>query len=385
MLGEPVTSEYVTEILTGFGLEKVGGLTDDEEVEAEETEWVVPSYRHDLRREVDLIEEIVRVHGLDRVEGRIGGWVAPSSAVDRDYDFQMGLKRRLAGMGFAEVRNGSLVSLEAGVGGAPLKNPLNEENAVLRNTLLPGLLAAAGRNARQGTTDLLLFESGRVFAPGISPGTPEPGKLALLITGALQPHSWRHGSDVRLADLHDLRGVLERLLAPSAVEFRPMEPPLGSPVVLAADLLVDGREVGGVAQMSPEWRKELGLRGEVFVADLRLRELAAVQSTPNAFQPLARFPSVTRDLAVVVDRLWNHGRIAGALRGANEPLLASVELFDVFTDDRGEKIAADKKSLAYSLTYRAEDRTLRAEEVNAAHARLKGALQAGFGGLQFRE
>ena len=88
---------------------------------------------------------------------------------------------------------------------------------------------------------------------------------------------------------------------------------------------------------------------------------------------------------MVVDRGLNHGRIAGTLRGANEPLLASVELFDVFTDDRGEKIAADKKSLAYSLTYRAEDRTLKTEEVNAAHVRLKTALQGNFGGVQFRE
>ena len=117
---------------------------------------------------------------------------------------------------------------------------------------------------------------------------------------------------------------------------------------------------------------------------LKISALAA-QVTASAFKPLARFPSVTRDLAVVVDRALHHGQIDAILRGAKEPLLSTVELFDVFTDDRGEKIAADKKSLAYSLTYRAEDRTLRAEEVNAAHARLKAALQAGFGDLQFRE
>ena len=99
----------------------------------------------------------------------------------------------------------------------------------------------------------------------------------------------------------------------------------------------------------------------------------------------ARFPSVTRDLAVVADRAVAHGEIARVLRESREPLLAGVELFDVFTDDSGEKIASGKKSLAYSLTYRAEDRTLRAEEVSAAHGRLKTALQAAFGGLLFRE
>ncbi len=385
MLGEEITQERIDGILTGFGLEKVGG-TDEDDLETEpQSTWAVPSYRLDLRREIDLIEEIVRVHGLDRVTGRVGGWVSPSSPTDWEYDFQLTLKRRLAGMGFAEARNGSLVSREAGAGGAPLKNPLNEENTFLRNSLLPGLLTAAGRNARQGVTDLRLFETGRVFAPDTEPGVPEPANLVLLMTGPAQPRSWRHGDGARGADLHDLRGVLEGLLAPGVVEFAHMEPPPGSPVVLAANILLDGVEIGGLGQMSPAWTKDLELRGEVFVADLKLRTLATVGAGTGVFKPLARFPSVTRDLAVVVDRALEHGRIDAVLRGAKEPLLASVELFDVFTDDRGEKIAADKKSLAYSLTYRAEDRTLRAEEVNAAHARLKGALQAGFGSLQFRE
>ena len=123
----------------------------------------------------------------------------------------------------------------------------------------------------------------------------------------------------------------------------------------------------------------------MLVAELELSVLQAAAGGARKFGALARFPSVTRDLAVVVDRALAHGRIDAALRGAHEPLLAGVELFDVFTDDRGEKIAAGRKSLAYSLTYRAEDRTLKAEEVNAAHARLKAALQAGFDGLQFRE
>jgi phenylalanyl-tRNA synthetase beta chain len=104
-----------------------------------------------------------------------------------------------------------------------------------------------------------------------------------------------------------------------------------------------------------------------------------------AFAAPARFPSVTRDLAVIADSSLTHGEIERALLEAREPLLARVELFDIFTDDSGEKIAAGKKSLAYSLTYRADDRTLRTEEVGAVHGRLKTALQAAFGGLLFRE
>ncbi len=123
----------------------------------------------------------------------------------------------------------------------------------------------------------------------------------------------------------------------------------------------------------------------MLVAELTVAALQGAAGGARRFSALARFPAVTRDLAVAVDRAVAHGQIEAALRGANESLLAGVELFDVFTDDRGEKLAADRKSLAYSLTYRAEDRTLKTEEVNAAHGRLKAALQAGFDGLQFRE
>ncbi len=149
--------------------------------------------------------------------------------------------------------------------------------------------------------------------------------------------------------------------------------------------MVNGQSIGTVAQLSPTRVKELGLRGDVLGAELKISALREVMARTGPFTPPARFPSVTRDLAVVAERTLAHGEISSALLGVNEPLLASVELFDVFTDERGEKIAADKKSLAYSLTYRAEDRTLKTEEVNAAHARLKAALQGSFGGVQFRE
>ena len=138
-------------------------------------------------------------------------------------------------------------------------------------------------------TDLLLFEMGRVFAPDLPPGHPEPGNLALLVTGSANPRSWRHGGGVRALDIHDLRGVLERLLAPAELEFRPVDPAPGSPVALSAEIFVDGREIGGLAQMSPEWTKDLELRGEVFVADLKLRALANIENTAGTFKPLPAF------------------------------------------------------------------------------------------------
>ena len=379
VLGADISGERVEEILTGFGLERIDG---DEQNET--TEWRVPSFRPDLTREIDLIEEVARVYGLDNVPARTDGRFAPSSTTDHTYDFLMALRRQLVGLGFTETRSVSLVKADPTMGGVPLKNPLTEDGAVLRGTLLPGLLASAGRNVRQGSGDLRLFEIGRVFSTDVPAGEPEPWSLGLVITGAAQPASWRHGTGGRALDFYDLRGVVERLMAPSLVELG-QAPPDGGSFALQASVTVGGHSIGTMAQLSPSRVKELGLRGDVLGAELKISALRELAAGGRAFTPLARFPSVTRDLAVVADRALNHGEIASTLLGAKEPLLSSVELFDVFTDDRGEKIAADKKSLAYSLTYRAEDRTLKTEEVNAAHARLKAALQGQFSGLQFRE
>ncbi len=391
VLGTDISAERVEEILNGFGLRKVSDV-DDELLHGDawtQAEWEIPSYRTDLRREIDLIEEVTRVFGLDQVTGRAQANFAPTSAVDRDYDFMLALRRKLVGLGFTEARNVSLVRQEANAGGVPLKNPLTEDGAVLRGTLLPGLLATAGRNVRLGSADLRLFEIGRVFSSETPAGQAEPWMVAMVMTGSAQTSQWRHGAAGRAADVHDLRAKVERLVAPGEVELRAVPPgadrPDGGGLALLAHVFVGGETVGAVGQLAPSRAKALELRGDVLVAELKVAALQAIGGGGYKFTAPARFPSVTRDLAVVVDRSVEHGAIVAALLGAKEPLLTSVELFDVFTDDKGEKIAADKKSLAYSLTFRAEDRTLKTEEVNAAHARLKAALQNGFNGLQFRE
>ena len=384
VLGTEIDGERVEEILSGFGLEKT-----DEDLDEQTTEWRVPAHRTDLRREVDLIEEVARVYGLDEIPSRAQGTFAPASSVDADYDFLMRLRRELVGMGFTETRNVSLVREDAESGGVMLKNPLGEESARLRGTLLPGLLASAGRNARQGAHTLRLFEIGRVFAPETPLGQTEAVCVGVLMTGVASESFWRHGSNARNLDLHDLRGVIERLAGGSAVEMKPPSPDSdrldGGNLALTTKLLIGGEPAGGLGRLAPSRAKALELRGDVLVAELPVAALRNIAGGERVFAPLARFPSVTRDLALLVDRATPNGEIVAVLRGAGEELLSSVELFDVFTDDRGEKIAADKKSLAYSLTYRAETRTLKAEEVNAAHARLKAALLGKFAGLQFRE
>ncbi|MBS0660812.1 MAG: phenylalanine--tRNA ligase subunit beta [Verrucomicrobia bacterium] len=372
LMGIAVEPARVDAILTALGLSKVA------------EGWSVPSFRRDLEREVDLIEEIVRVIGLDAVPGRAQGRIAPSSETDRAYDAGMALRRTLAGLGFSEARSLSLIAardVPAGAAVLSLKNPLNEDQVALRPTLLTGLLAAAARNTRAGSPDLRLFELGRIFPPGTPAGQREPLRLALLLTGSAAPASWRGGA-ARALDLHDLQAVLERLLPPGARLAVERTERAGYP--LAVELKLDGRVLGFAGQLEKAQADALDLRAAVFAAELDADLLLAQTAAQAVFQPLDRFPAVTRDIALLVDRSVTHASIHAALRAAQEPLLTAVTPFDIFTDPTGAKIPAEKKSVAYSLTYRAPDRTLTTDEVNAAHSRVKSALAGGVA-VQFRE
>ncbi len=372
VLGVPVAPARVDQILTALGLAK--------QVEG----WSAPSFRRDLEREIDLIEEITRVVGLDAVPGRAQGRIAPGSASDRAYDAQQDLRRRLAALGFHEARTLSLVSAKDAAAGADapfLKNPMSEDQVALRPSLLPGLLACAARNARAGRADLRLFELGRVFSTATPAGTSEPMHLALVVTGAVTERSWREGAP-RATDLYDLRAVLEALVPVGApLELERAEP---ADLALAVEISRAGRKLGLAGMLRPAAAEALDLRGAVLVAMLDADVLLSFAAGERRFTPLPRFPAVTRDLAIVVDQSIGHAAISGAMRASKEPLLTGVTPFDVFTDASGVKVPADKKSVAYSLTYRSEDRTLTTEEVNVAHARVKKALGEVVA-VQFRE
>ncbi len=377
LLGVDVPDERMDDILRGFGLTRSG--TD--------RPWLVPSHRGDLTREVDLIEEVARVVGLDAVPSRRRTLATDTSATDRNFDFQMDLRRRLVGLGFAEARTSTLVPeraaredapFSADVAPARLKNPLSEEATTLRLSLVPGLLAAAAHNARVGVADLRLFEMGRVFrADGreqaTADGAPEPVRVGLLLTGAAGVRSWRDKTPREL-DLADLRAAVERLLpAGVSVTFDRVENPA---LALALEVRAAGQLLGHAGQVRPGRARELDVRAPLFIAELEVSVLRALRPEAGVkFAALPRFPSVTRDLAIVVPANLAHGTIEGELRGGNEPLLTGVELFDVFTDPTGQRVPAGRRSLAYSLTYRAADRTLTAEEVRAAHDRLKARLR----------
>jgi phenylalanyl-tRNA synthetase beta chain len=369
LLGVELENAEVDSALTRLGLEKVSG--DD----ATST-WRVPGFRGDLVREVDLIEEVIRLLGIERVTGHVSGEPAPSSSADAAYDAAMEVRQTLRGMGYSEARTSTLVARpHAGDNFLELRNPLGEEQSALRSSMLGGLFAAVRRNLNHGAETVRLFEIGRVFANNEEEEVPS---LALVATGPRSPHTWRDAAASGI-DLFDVRGVIETL-APGAELVKVEDERFG----LALEVRIGGFVAGVAGQLKPGAARELDARSAVVAAELRLDALQAATLAPRAFVPSPKFPAITRDIAAILPRTLGFGEVEHVVREAKEPLLAGLAPFDIFTDDSGVKLPADRKSLAFSLTFRSSERTLTADEVNAACDRLKARLRQQLG-IEFRE
>jgi phenylalanyl-tRNA synthetase beta chain len=351
---------------------------------ADKDHWAIPSYRLDLEREIDLIEEVSRYHGIQKLPGRLQGSPTTSSQIDIAHDGAMRLRRKLAGLGLAEAR--TLVFLDEAslrnslrpVGETvKVRNPLAEDQEVLRPSLIPGLLRAAERNFNRGARSVALFELGQIFSATdrsrhspASAGTVEPEestKLAILLSGENAVPSWNQTS--RSYDLFDAKGILETVYGAFLQANRIAPNDLAA---LVCELVSNGRSIGHLGLVRPRQARELGAKGEVIVAEVELPAVAA--RSLFKLKPLERFPAVTRDIAFVAPRSTHWAEVIATLNSGRESLLADVQVFDLFVDPSGQKIPADKKSLACSLTYRASDRTLTQDEVNEVHQRLKKRL-----------
>ncbi len=371
LLGADVSASEVRDALLGLGL--VPTTEDDELVE-----WKIPSYRRDLSREVDLIEEVARVVGIERIPTRIAAAPARPGEADDSYDFQGAVRQRLRALGLSEARTSTLVSGRMLWGDRKplrLRNPLGEDQAFLRTSLLPGLLAALEHNIRHGARSIGIYEIGRIFHAG---EREEQQTLAFLLYGEISPRSWRK-EEVREFDWHDARGIVESLAPVPLTLIRSQG---SSQLALSAELLAQGGRVGMLGQLAPVYARALGAIKPVLVGEIALAELQAIRHP--AFQDIPKFPAVVRDIAVVCPIALPYGELESELRNANESLLGMIEPFDVYLDPSGEKLPADRKSIAISLTFRAPGRTLTSEEVNAACDRLKQQLKTKLA-VDFRE
>jgi phenylalanyl-tRNA synthetase beta chain len=359
VVGIAIKPRTVDEILTGFGLQKTSA--------AKMMKWKIPSHRRDLERDVDLIEEVVRTFGVDKVPGTDRSRFTPSSAADHSHDLESAFRARLVAHGLSETRTSKLIPRSASAfseKAIALRNPLSEDHVALRPSLISGLLEVLERNIRAGAETVAIFEIGRTFIP---PSGKEERHLGILLWGdSTRTPNWRSQTS-RGLDLFDLKGALECVVPD--LSSRPAKYP---DLALAVDIWSRDQMIGFGGQLSAT---KSSAPGPVLIAELHADLLLVVGESAKKFRELDRYPSITRDIAMIVPEEISHAKILRSIQEPKEPLLESVQLFDLFTSNVGEA----RKSLAYRLTYRDRSRTLTSEEVSAAHAKIRERLRSDLG------
>ncbi|EWC40334.1 phenylalanine--tRNA ligase subunit beta [Stutzerimonas stutzeri] len=383
----PVTlrAERITQML-GLQMEgtevvrllKALGLMVSEEAEGR---WQVgvPSHRFDISLEVDLIEELGRLYGYDRLPVRYPqARLAPEAKPEARADLPL-LRRLLVARGYQEAITYSFIDpklfeqFSPGVKPLQLANPISADMAAMRASLLPGLVKAVQYNLNRQQSRVRLFEAGLRFV-GQLPGLEQESMLAGVITGSRQPEGWANSREA--VDFYDIKADVEALLAfagsGGAYRFVAGEHPALHPGQTAR-IELEGRLVGFVGSLHPELTSTLGIDQPVYLFELKLAEIA--EGRMPAFAELSRFPEVRRDLAVLVNREVAAQDILGCIRDAAGENLTDLKLFDVY---QGKGIDPLSKSMAVGLTWQHPSRTLNDDEVNDAMQKILTSLEEGF-------
>jgi phenylalanyl-tRNA synthetase beta chain len=341
-------------------------------------DYVVPTYRPDCEREIDLIEEVARHHGYNNIARTLPRTKEPSGGLTAVQRGRRTVRDALLGTGLSEAYTFSLVSpADLAAAGLPpegieLENPLRAEESLLRTAVLPGLLKAAAFNAGHGLPDVGLFEIGHIFLPPPEGQTlpDEREHVAVVLTGTVfrLPHEPN-----RPVDGHDVVGRLETVAEALALADWSLEPgdSAGFAPGRAAVMVVDGTPLGAVGEIDAAVRAATGLTGPVAALELNLSRLLDARRRERRSVTPSRYPTSNIDLAFVLDESVPAGAARRTLAQAAGDLLEDIRLFDVF---RSEALGPNKKSLAFGLRFRARDRTLTDEEVGGLRQRLIDAM-----------
>ena len=343
----------------------------------------VPTYRIDLEREIDLIEEVARVYGYDRIEAKSRAYVI----LDQPFPTKSLPERAreiLIGAGFSEALSGSMQDqFRARIGGGEpvrLLNPLGVEMAFLRTSLVPGLLDAIRRNQNFGNPDLRFFEIGHIFR--VDPSFPErivedfveEERVALALTGEAAPRQW--SAPARKADMYDLTGAVAEFAEKLSLDKARFISYSTSDGLTESTLSIEihGGYAGFLGRVREDILSKCGVEGDVFVAELLLSSLTPRRKMK--YEQLPRYPKVRRDISVFIDRNLALGTVEQMIRQAGGELLVGVNVFDVY---EGEKAPHGKKSLAFSLELISKQKTLTDTEIETAVRQIVHALESEFG------
>jgi phenylalanyl-tRNA synthetase beta chain len=371
LLGVPVSHAEQLSHLTKLGLtltEQTPGVCT----------FKVPSWRVDLKREVDLIEEVGRLHGVNNIPSTPPRGAIGANEFDTVYDQIAEVRRILSSLGLNEAQGQTLIAnAECRINTeelVALANPLSSDMDVLRPSLLPGLIHSLQHNASRKNHDVALFEIGRVFT-NASGQTKEERRVALAITGQRALPFWSGDERGAKFDGYDLKGIVEDLLEQFGLRGIVFGKRAESTALFleSATVTLGGKlPLGELGQLLPALAKKYDLRDAVFLAEFNLDLLLARRNTAKSFKPLPQFPSSRRDVAILVAEATTHDAVLQTVKQAKPANLETVELFDVF---RGQGVPEGQKSLAYAFTYRAAEKTLTDAEVNSAHEKAVESLK----------
>ncbi len=382
VLGMPVGRAEANRVLNALGFKEI-------ESHGDAVRWSIPSFRNDVAIEEDLVEEIARIRGYDAIPITPLRTLMPRAGGEARASVEEVLRASMCGLGFDEVVNYSFVSpsvLEAahcGAGAIRIANPLSTELSAMRTSLIPSLIGNLIRATRYGAQGIRIFELAKTYASrSADQGGDTPASERLSLCGLLwgRPSGERNWIESRATvDFYDAKAAVEtilRALRVSNPKFIPHEGLLFHPR-RAAGVQVGETSLGVLGELHPEVRDALQAPAGTHLFELDVTRLRAHARTVDKAQALQRFPSVLRDLAVVVDAATPAERVRTLILEAGKGLLARAEVFDVYA---GSKLGEGKKSLAFALTYEAKDRTLQEEEVAEVHGEIVAKIGTQLGG-----
>jgi phenylalanyl-tRNA synthetase beta chain len=339
-----------------------------------------PAYRFDIKREEDLIEELARVHGYEKLPSRLPAVTMPTCTASEATTSEARLRALLVDRDYREVVTYSFVDpalnrlIDPGTEPAALANPISADMAVMRTSLWPGLVGALLYNLNRQQTRVRLFEVGRCFHPQAK-GYRQDKRLAGLVCGSALGEQW--GSAGRTVDLFDAKGDVEALFGlvghKERLGFAMGEHPALHPGQ-AVQVALNGRAVGVLGALHPDLHSKLGIDTKVILFELELGAL--LQGTVPNFREISKFPSIRRDIAVIVDDSVTSAQVLERVRNVAGNLLVNLELFDQY---RGKGIDSGRKSLAVALTLQDSSRTLKEIEVEEVIQRVVAELETKLG------
>ncbi|MDF1654991.1 MAG: phenylalanine--tRNA ligase subunit beta [Coxiellaceae bacterium] len=367
LVGICLSDDQVTSILQRLGMV----------VEDAENGWTVtvPSYRSDITMEADLVEELTRIYGYNNIPSHTGQMPAELSELVETHYGQHQWAEAMVGLHYHQAMNYPFISEEAQSlfdGDKPLhlSNPMASDMAVMRTSLLPGLINNAEHNLKRQQDTVRLFEYGACFQLQADKSVKQDQRLAAILAGCVEPLQW--GKDKRSVDFYDIKGDVEALLANWDVSFECAELEYLHPG-RSVKVIVEGKVVGCVGQLHPELQKRHGLKTEVYIMELVVSDLADTKLAE--FKTISKFPEMKRDLAIIVPEQVPAKEIVETIHAVGGDILKNCAIFDMY---KGGSVIEGSKSVALELVFQDSDRTLVDEDVNSVIHNIVNELQSIF-------